>query len=152
MSRVAEIIFSVIGLVIYGLVFFFSFRVLTMQEDTKAQFKQQMQDAMNSNPNAQGNSVSVDKIIDAISTGSLVIVIFSAIAIILGIVAIVFLKGNKKPKAAGIILIVTGVVTTLGTIAFGIFGGIAYLIAGITALVRKSKNKSITEESSVENY
>src|SRR5690625_5912894 len=45
----------------------------------------------------------------------------SIVGIVVGIIAIIFLKDNKKPKAAGIILIVGSIIILLATIGMGFF-------------------------------
>ena len=76
---------------------------------------------------------------EAMSSGGWSMVVVSVIAIILGIVAMILLRGNKMPKVAGIIFIVVAVVGTVATVFLGFFGGLFYLIAGIMCLVRKPK-------------
>lgn len=68
--------------------------------------------------------------------GWLVVSMF-AIGIILGIISIFFYIGNKKPKAASIILIIGSVIVGIGTVLTGFMPALLYLIAGIIGLVRK---------------
>src|SRR5699024_2125178 len=70
---------------------------------------------------------------------SWMITIGGLLAIILGIVAMIMLKGNKNPKAAGITLLVVGAATILIAFPHGIFIGMFYLIAGILCLARKPR-------------
>src|SRR5699024_1904166 len=61
---------------------------------------------------AQGAEISMaelNDVLQGIGGSGWMLAIFSVIAIIVGIVAIVFLKGNKKPKPAGIMLIIIAV-------------------------------------------
>src|SRR5690625_4373625 len=62
--------------------------------------------------------------------GWLVVAMF-AIGIILGIISIFFYIGNKKPKAASIILIIGSVIVGIGTVLIGFMPALLYLIAGI---------------------
>lgn len=66
------------------------------------------------------------------------IVVIAVISLIVGILGIIFFMGNKKPKAAGIILIIGSVIVLVGSIGTGFFSFITYLIAGIMGVVRKS--------------
>ncbi|TWT07815.1 DUF4064 domain-containing protein [Planococcus sp. CPCC 101016] len=75
--------------------------------------------------------------IDILGTGGWVLLASAIAAIVLGIVAMVLLKGNKKPVFAGIIFIATAVIVAIITTGVGIIAGIFYLIAGIMCLVRK---------------
>ena len=81
--------------------------------------------------------IDVNTLISSIAAGGWTLLITSLIALILGIIAIVFVKGNKKPKAAGIIFIVTAVVFAVITFGVAIFPGLFFLIAGIMCLARK---------------
>ncbi|KAB2495231.1 DUF4064 domain-containing protein [Priestia endophytica] len=135
MSRVVEIVFSVIGIVLFLVVSLGSGFVLALPQDN--------QDVINGFQQALDESnitnISASEMASTINDGALYILIVTLICAILGIVSIIYLKGNKKPKLAGGILIVTAILGTVATFILGIFGGIAYLIAGIIALVRKSK-------------
>ncbi|TYS18108.1 DUF4064 domain-containing protein [Rossellomorea vietnamensis] len=62
------------------------------------------------------------------------------ISSILGLVAVLLIKGNKKPVIAGILFILGALVVGLGTVGAGFLPGILFLIAGIMALVRKPKD------------
>ncbi|WP_163528211.1 DUF4064 domain-containing protein [Halobacillus ihumii] len=149
MKRIVETVFVVIGLLIYGITTALSFVFLNIQDNEG--WRAEMQSMLDSDPNLEQAQLSVDQIMEGVASVTWLIIISALVAIILGILAIVFLKGNKKPKPAGIILIITAVVTTVGTIGFGLFGGLAFLIAGIVALARKEK-KPLEEESSSVNY
>ncbi|EDL65789.1 hypothetical protein BSG1_16075 [Bacillus sp. SG-1] len=61
------------------------------------------------------------------------------ISAILGLVAVVLIKGNKKPVLAGILFILAALVVGLGTFGAGFLPGLLFLIAGIMAFVRKPK-------------
>lgn len=81
----------------------------------------------------------LNSVLDSMGSGGMLLLIMSIVAIILGIISIVFIKGNKKPKAAGIIFIATAVIFTVISFGTGLIGGIFYLIAGIMCLARKPK-------------
>ncbi|ASF37852.1 hypothetical protein CEH05_01435 [Halobacillus halophilus] len=150
MKRTAEIVLTVIGIVLYGLPILLSGIFLSNKDNP--QFRQELENMMNSSPEMQGNgAINVNQMLDAMGTFTMVVMVAALVAIALGILSIVFLKGDKKPKAAGIILIVTAIIMTFGTVGLGIFAGVAYLIAGIVALVRKSK-KPTDGETSIESY
>ncbi|MYL21799.1 DUF4064 domain-containing protein [Halobacillus litoralis] len=137
MKRTAEIVLTVIGIVLFGLPVIFSGIMLNAKENQA--FQAEIERAVNSQDmNMQG--LNVNQIIDMVGTVSIVIIVAALIAIALGILAIFFLKGDKKPKAAGIILIITAIVFTFATFGLGLFGAAPFLIAGIVALVRKKKS------------
>ncbi|MFP3887592.1 DUF4064 domain-containing protein [Priestia filamentosa] len=135
MSRVVEIVFSVIGIVLFLIVSVGSGFVLALSQDN-----QDVQDGFQQAIDKSNiTNISASEMASAVNDGALYLLIVTLICAILGIVSIIYLKGNKKPKLAGGILIVTAILGTVATFVLGIFGGIAYLIAGIIALVRKSK-------------
>ncbi len=146
MSRMIEIVLTIVGILLYALplVVGFMFRSLNNNPQLREDFMAAMEQA----PNAQElQNVNMDEMFNFMGTFATLLIIAAIIAIALGILAIVFLKGNKKPKAAGIILIVTAVVFTLATVFIGLFGSAAFLIAGIVALVRKTPKPSDEIES-----
>lgn len=75
--------------------------------------------------------------LDSLGNSGWMIIIFSVIAIIAGIIAIILVKGNKKPKAAGITFIAAAVIAAIASFGIGVVGGIFYVIAGILCLTRK---------------
>ncbi len=93
------------------------------------------------------NPKDIEMVLESASSFGVYILVISIAAIVLGIVSMFLFKGNNKPKAAGIILIVVGGLSTLLTIGFGIFAGIFYIIAGIMGVARKPK-----QEVSLEQY
>ncbi|TGB01937.1 DUF4064 domain-containing protein [Halobacillus salinus] len=137
MNRTAEIVLTVIGIVLYGLPLAIGFMFRSFQNNPQA--KEDFMNAMQQAPNSQElQNVNMDQMFDFMGAFALFILVVSFIAVGLAILSIYFLKGNKKPKAAGIILIITAVVFTLATLFIGLFGSVAFLIAGIVALVRKT--------------
>ncbi|QKY71069.1 DUF4064 domain-containing protein [Lentibacillus sp. CBA3610] len=136
MRRTAEIVLSVIGALIYG---FFAFIGVSMvwlfNQET---FWDQTSEELKQQPDINSGDVEVAlEALQGSGQGSgWFLIIASVIAVIMGIVAIILVKGNKKPKAAGIILIVAAVLGSLTVL--GIFGGIFLLIAGIMCLARKA--------------
>ncbi|WP_217587245.1 DUF4064 domain-containing protein [Lentibacillus saliphilus] len=134
MKRTGEVILGIVGAVIYaGLAVVGIFlKFLLDDEEIKGQFTSDM---INEDPTLSSEDVNI--IIDMASNLGWYIVIVSIIAIILGVISMILLKGNNKPKVAGIILIITAVISTVITAGMALFCGLFYLIAGIMALVRK---------------
>ncbi|WP_173917853.1 DUF4064 domain-containing protein [Halobacillus sp. Marseille-Q1614] len=147
MKRTVEIVFSVIGAVLYGLVAVFAGIMVNFSGDPS--LRAEFQSILYSDPNVNPEEIPIDEVMAFIDMGAWLMLISAVAGIILGIVSIVFLRGNKKPKAAGIILIVSGVITAFSTIGFALFASIAYVVAGIVALVRKPKQPAaeVTNES-----
>ncbi|WP_181350353.1 DUF4064 domain-containing protein [Thalassobacillus sp. CUG 92003] len=141
MKRTAEMIFTWIGILLFAAIIGLSIFVLNVKDnpELREEIQQGMEQGVPEGAEGSEANINVDQFIDMIGSGATFFLVVSIIAVVLGILSWVFLKGNKKPKAAGIILIITAVVGTIATAFLGFLAGAAYLIAGITALVRKSK-------------
>ncbi|MFD1363623.1 DUF4064 domain-containing protein [Lentibacillus salinarum] len=133
MSRTGEIVLTIIGAIVYFLFTIFGgfmvwlFGNETVLDETTEEIQQ---------PEIAAGDM--EAALGMMQGSGWFIIALSVIALILGILSILFVKGNNKPKAAGIILIVTAAVSTLITFGTLIFGGIFYLIAGIMCLARKA--------------
>ncbi|MBO1001582.1 DUF4064 domain-containing protein [Pseudogracilibacillus auburnensis] len=137
MKRTGEIVMTVIGLIlnVLGAIGFLLLASFLNTDYFRLGFEEGFND-----------SLAEDGLEGAFEAGSFLNVIagfgwfmffLCLIGVVAGIVALIFFKGNKKPKAAGIILILTSIVILLGTLGTGFFQFILYLIAGIMGLVRK---------------
>ncbi|MYL51645.1 DUF4064 domain-containing protein [Halobacillus litoralis] len=147
MKRTVEIVLTIIGIVLFGLPVLLSGVLLNSADNP--QIQQEIENFMNSpeiQMEGEMSSTDMTQMFEMMGSFAMFVLIASLIAIGLGILAAVFLKGNKKPKAAGIILIISAIIFTFATVFMGLFGGVAYLIAGIVALVRKPK-KTATDEA-----
>lgn len=143
MKRTAEIVLTVFGL-IFSLIgaAFVTFITSLTHLDT---FKEGFQEGYNEG--GAYNSEEADFILNILSGFGWVVTAVYVIGAILGIVAIVFFVGNKKPKAASIIMIITAVIVGLGTILTGFIPALLYLIAGIVGLVRKPPVTTTVEDN-----
>lgn len=137
MKRTVEIVFSVIGVLLYLLMAAVG-AVLVWVDNNKDIVQNMIRKANEqSSPANQLPMTDLNNMLDVVGYGGIFLIIVSIIAIIVGIISIVLIKGNKKPKAAGIMLIITAIVISVITSGGGIIGGIFYLITGIMCLVRK---------------
>lgn len=143
MKRTAEIVLSVLGALanaagaVIALLLVLLFRTEEVRNEFAAGFNEEM------------INEGIEESIDAFALLNLLLgmgwflVILGVLGTISGIIAIIWFKGNAKPKAAGIILIISSIVILIGTVGFGFIPFLLYLIAGILALVRKP---SVVEE------
>lgn len=140
MKRTGEFVLGIIGMIAYA--FFSMFGALIVwAHNNKEKIKDMMGDMEEEETESPVKPEEFDEALSEVGKGvGWFIFFFGVVLIILGIVALVFLKGNKRPKPAGIILTVTAALTILSVYFFGtlvLFGAIPYLIAGIMSLVRK---------------
>lgn len=139
MNRTGEIVLSIIGALIYGLlaalggitVWFFNNK--TMWQGFSDELKIQEQ------------GLNTNEVMSVLGNGGWILTIVSIVGLLLGIIAIILVKGDKKPKAAGIILIVTAIVGSIFTFGVGLISGLFYLIAGIMCLARREEPKIAVE-------
>lgn len=134
MKRTAEIVLGVIGAIIYGLFAALGGMMIWMQNNEEL-IRDSFEQTAEQNPEI--NMGDFDMVIESMGTGGWMILIVSLLALLLGIIAMVFLRGNRRPKAAGIIFIITAVGTSIITLGVGIIPGLFYLIAGIMCFARK---------------
>jgi Protein of unknown function (DUF4064) len=144
MKRTAEVTLGIIGTIFYVFSLLMgAFRI--WMENNKGYLFDVIEDNQSE---MDFSSQDMDILTEAfnynLAGGGILLVIMPILAIILGIVAMVLLKGNKNPIAAGIIFIATGVIYVIVTLGGGILSGILFLIAGILCLARKPK--TIIEE------
>lgn len=136
MKRTAEVVLTIIGAL--GFVFIAAIGgIMIWLQNNRGIMEESFNEMAAETPEI--GMGDLDEMLNMLGTGGWFLAIASVVAVILGIVAMVLLKGNKKPVVAGIILISTAVIVSFVTGGAGVLAGIFYLIAGIMALVRKPK-------------
>ncbi|PKH12053.1 MULTISPECIES: DUF4064 domain-containing protein [Planomicrobium] len=136
MKRTAEIVLGIIGALGYAFMAAIGGFMLWMQNN-----RELMEETMTGtgDPTTDLTMDEFDAMIDLMGAGGWVLLASAIGAIVLGIIAMVLLKGNRKPVIAGIIFIATAVIVSFVTTGVGVIAGIFYLVAGIMCLVRKPK-------------
>jgi len=136
MKRTGEFVLGIIGIIIYAFFTLMGTLLIWIQNNAD-KVRDMMAEVAKDDP-----EVSVDEFNEALevvvdSGNARLVCSVSLITAIVGIVALVLLKGNKRPKPAGIMLIFFAVISffTLGQIA--VIGAIPYIAAGVMCLVRK---------------
>lgn len=132
MNRTIEIIITIIGTVIGAFMVLVGGFILWMNNNQDFIIQ-----IYNETTEMQELVPDVNEFIQGLKAVGMVFFMTSLIVVIVGIIAIVFLKGNKKPKPAGIMLIIIAILAPVFTQGMLLITGVFYLIAGIMALVRK---------------
>lgn len=135
MKRTAEIVLGIIGALGFAFMAALGGFMLWMQNNRDL-IEAEMTTGTG-DPATDLTMEEFDAMIDLLGAGGWVLLASAIAAIVLGIVAMVLLKGNKKPVIAGIIFIVTAIIVSIITTGVGIIAGLFYLVAGIMCLVRK---------------
>jgi len=148
LKRTGEIILTVIGLIfsVFGLISSISMASMMKSNFIVDNFTEGFNEGL-AEEGLEG-TIEAGEFLNIFAGFGWFLTFISIVGIVVGIIAIIFLKDNKKPKAAGIILIVGSIIILLATIGMGFFSFVLYLIAGIMALVRKApQNDNDVEES-----
>lgn len=153
MKRTGEIVLTVIGLILnlFGVI---GFMFLTSFMNTDL-FRQSFEEGFNEGLAEEGmeDALEASSFLSAIAGFGWFLAILSLVGVVAGIIAIVFFRGNKKPKAASIILLISAVVLLIGTVGLGFLPFVVYLIAGIMGLVRKPPIEEVDEtEDTITHY
>lgn len=136
MKRTAEIVIGILGVLAYALTAALGGLMIWLQNN-RGIMEESFNEMAQEDPDVM--MADFDAVLDLLGTGGLLLLGTSIVAILLGVVAMVLLKGNKQPVVAGIMLIAVAVIGSFVTGGAGILPGIFYVVAGIMALVRKPK-------------
>ncbi|MBW8348646.1 DUF4064 domain-containing protein [Bacillus sp. IITD106] len=134
MKRTGEIVLGVIGMILSALIALMGmlFMFAGKSEDVKPLLEESLND-----PTINQEGIDANMILDMMSTAGSALIIAAILGVILGIVALIAIKGNKKPKLAGLMFIIGAVLVGVITIGFGFLPALLYLIAGIMCFARK---------------
>lgn len=140
MKRTAEIILIVLGMLVYGFFALMGAAVIWLQNNREK--AKEFFEESSSNENTF-TLEEFEEAINQIGNSGWIFTLTLLGAIVIGIVALILLKGNKFPKPAGLLLIFAALVFTIVIgISAGI-GGVFFLIAGLMCIVRKPDTTTI---------
>ena len=145
MKRTTEIVLTVIGIVINVLMIagVFILQAVLSDENFRAEFEA----GLENDPQLAEAGMDMSFVYETINGIGIAFNVVVIISIILSIIAIVVVRGNRKPKLAGGLLIGSTVVIGLGTFLLGWLPALLFLIAAIMCFVRKPKqSEEITYE------
>lgn len=141
MKRTAEIVIGIIGVVVYGFTAIMGGAMLWMRGN-EATVKSIYDDVLEKNPGLE--IPDYQTFLDSMGAGATILIVVSVVAMLCGIIAMIFLKGNKRPKAAGILFIASAAIVVILPLGISSFSSVFYLTAGIMSLVRKPKEPIAT--------
>lgn len=136
MKRTGEIVLGIIGVIIYA---FFTMigALMVWIKNNEDKIRGLMEEVSKDDPENALTPEEINETLAAMGNSGWFVFGAALAIVIVGIVSLVFLKGNKRPKAAGILFIVLGVLSVFILGELAIVGAIPYIIAGIMCLVRK---------------
>lgn len=138
MKRTVEIVLTSISVAINTFATFIMGGIMFLV--SSPELKNDFREAFFEVAREEGVALSIDEIdmaLDLFSRLGWFVFALFLLGVILGALAIYFFAGNKKPKAASLITLITGIVITVLTAFFGFVPGILYVAAGIVGLLRK---------------
>ncbi|MBS4207730.1 DUF4064 domain-containing protein [Bacillus sp. FJAT-50079] len=135
MKRTGEMTLGIIGIVLsfFMAIFGVALKWASDSEEIKSVFLEATENDPALNPS------DAELVFSTLAGAGTSMLIAAIIGIVIGIIAAIFTKGNKKPKLAGILFIVSAVLITIISFLTGFLPALLYLIAGIMCLVRKPK-------------
>ncbi|MBS4193881.1 DUF4064 domain-containing protein [Lederbergia citri] len=147
MKRTGEIVLGVIGMILSALIALMGmlFMFAGKSEDVKPILEESLND-----PTINQEGIDANMILDMMSTAGSALIIAAILGVVLGIIALIAIKGNKKPKLAGTMFIIGAVLIGVITIGFGFLPALLYLIAGIMCFARKPSFPD-TNDGQIEN-
>ncbi|MCM3230183.1 DUF4064 domain-containing protein [Bacillus altitudinis] len=141
MKRTLEKTFTIIGVILFTALLIGSFMFYEGTKNNNDTNKL-IQDFIDEE-NVQ--DITPEQVINILANGSLYMIAITILSILAGIFSLILLK--NRARSAGILLITTSILGSLLTIFLGILGGIAYLISGITIIVKDKKARNGTDQS-----
>lgn len=133
MKRTGEFVLGIIGVVlsfliaIGGIIFIWAAK----SEELKSIFIEEAE------TQALLSIEEINAMFDSLPTIGIMLLIAGGIGIVIGLIAVISIKGNRKPKLAGILFIVSAILIGIITVGTGFLPALLYLIAGIMCFARK---------------
>lgn len=132
MKRKGEIVFSIIGAALSLIMIVIGFAFLYLKDNA----------AYLDYLHANWNDSQVANSIDQMNQSGTLWILPGIVGIVLGVLAIIILRGNGSPRLAGWLLILAAVVPCVISV-FGYISALFYVIAGVMALVRTTGGRKI---------
>ncbi|MBS4217855.1 DUF4064 domain-containing protein [Bacillus sp. FJAT-49711] len=142
MKRTGEITLGIIGIilsVLTALVGMFFMWISKSEEIKSFVFEESLND-----PTVTPEDIEL--VLNFMGGGGWALIIAAILGVILGIIGVIAIKGNKKPKLAGAMFIIGTVLVGVISFGFGFLPAILYLIAGIMCFARKPSLPSPSDE------
>lgn len=140
-NRKIEIFLVIMGMAVF---FFFGITGATMinvhDDDETAMdlYEQYLGDEIAIEADAE-DVATYDEFVETLRTAGTIIIVIAVITVIIGIVSVLLLKNDKRPKIAGILLLIVGIFIGFLQFFIALMASVFYIISGLMALFRKPK-------------
>ncbi|MBS4198848.1 DUF4064 domain-containing protein [Bacillus sp. FJAT-49732] len=147
MKRTAEVTLGIIGIILSALTALVGmfFMWISDSEDLKSFV---MEESLN---DPAVNPDDIDLALSFILGAGWALIIAAILGIILGVIGVITVKGNNKPKLAGFMFIIGAILVGVISFGFGFLPALLYLIAGIMCFARKPVEPNPSDEH-LENF
>lgn len=133
LKRTGEITLGIIGIILSALTALVG--MFLMWVSRSDEIKSIVIDESLNDPSV--NPEDIEMALGFLSGGGWALIIAAILGVILGIIGVIAIKGNKKPKLAGLMFIIGAVVVGVISFGFGFLPALLYLIGGIMCFARK---------------
>lgn len=140
MKRTGEIALGIIGVISSALMSLVGMALIWANRSND--FKLLMEKELASDPAMEVNPGDLNMVLEGLGSYGWAVVAASIIGFVLGLVGIMSIKGNRKPKLAGWMFIIGAVLIGIISVGFGFVPAILFFIAGIMSFVRKAPPES----------
>lgn len=133
LKRTGEFALGIIGIILSGLMTLMGmfFMWVSKSEEVKTVV---MDEAANDPTIMQED---IDIVLNFMSSAGWALIIAAILGVVLGLVGVISIKGNKKPILAGWIFIASAVLVGIISVGTGFLPALLFLIAGIMCFARK---------------
>ncbi|HEY4553810.1 MAG TPA: DUF4064 domain-containing protein [Bacillaceae bacterium] len=132
MKRTGEVTLGIIGIVFSALM---SLLGIAFTWLSSSDARGMLEEELAADPNLAASDIPL--IMDFFEMGGWVLIAAAVLGFVFGLIAVISITGNKKPKLAGWMFIAAAVLIGLISLGAGFLPAILYLIAGIMCFVRK---------------
>ncbi|MBC1520341.1 DUF4064 domain-containing protein [Listeria aquatica] len=149
-KRTGEVVLSVIGLVLALIlqgamtIVSFNFMTKTNTESGYQVFADNYEQAIRDAGVNLNDAPAARSIVDALHGFNTFFIVALIVVILLSILGIIFIVGNKKPVLAGFLFLFAGIVVILATFLVGFVPALLFLIAAIMCWARKPKRDAFS--------
>ncbi|WP_191992021.1 DUF4064 domain-containing protein [Bacillus aerolatus] len=137
MKRTAELILTVIGIIINLLLIAGGVLIINLLKDPT--LRQELEMELMNDPQIAGTGLDMTAIMNTINGVGWGFVAIVTLSTVLSLAAAFSVRGNRRPKLAGGLLIASALIVGIGTILIGWLPALLFLIAGILCFARKVK-------------
>ena len=140
-NRKAEIFLIIMGMAVF---FFFGVTGATMinvhdDDETAMELYEQYLDDEVAIEAGDEEIATYDEFVETLRTAGMIIIVIAIITVIIGIVSVLLLKNDKRPKIAGILLLIVGIFIGFLQFFVALMASVFYIVSGLMALFRKPK-------------